>query len=252
MVKYLPVLCILLAGCPLPSAPLDYRPVMSGAVGAITLADKLPDATPDAKPGDPCPECNGTGRTGDGLSICNPCKGTGKVPLPALVPEPDCKPNGDMVYWTLPDGAELEGPKNAASVGKEAYKSWYNEVYLPAKAKAEARVKLNAKGFDIECDENGCRIVTMGDGQMVSSCAGADARAVWESAMSELAIGDPVEVLDEGLAMLRRVCPDMPPNHHGRVSDISGDTVLVEFPIDGSYEGHSQVSPYPAQLVRRR
>lgn len=63
--------------------------------------------------------------------------------------------------------------------------------------------------------------------------------------------GDPVKVLDEGLAMLRRIVPDAPPNHHGRVQKIDGDTVYVEFPIDGSY-GHSQVAPYPRSEVLTR
>jgi len=70
--------------------------------------------------------------------------------------------------------------------------------------------------------------------------------------MAEYSVGDLVEVLDEGLAMLRRLCPDMPPNHHGRVSEIRGDEIWVEFPIDGSYEDHSQIAPYPAEMVRRR
>ena len=69
--------------------------------------------------------------------------------------------------------------------------------------------------------------------------------------MSELKCGDEVEVLDEGLAMLRRLCPDQPPNHHGRVGYFKGDVVFVEFPIDGSYE-HSQCSPYPREQVRLR
>lgn len=64
-------------------------------------------------------------------------------------------------------------------------------------------------------------------------------------------IGDEVEVHDEGLAMLRRLCPDMPPNHHGRIQKIVGDELWVEFPIDGTYE-HSQVAPYPASMVTRR
>ena len=68
----------------------------------------------------------------------------------------------------------------------------------------------------------------------------------------QLSVGDKVEVLDEGLAMLRRVAPDMPPNHHGRIQEIDGDTIMVEFPIDGSYEDHSQVAPYPRSEVRRR
>lgn len=64
-------------------------------------------------------------------------------------------------------------------------------------------------------------------------------------------VGDEVEVLDEGLAMLRRLCPGMPPNHHGRIDRIDGDTIFVEFPVDGSY-GHSQCAPYPAAQVRAR
>lgn len=68
---------------------------------------------------------------------------------------------------------------------------------------------------------------------------------------NEISAGDEVLVLDEGLAMLRRICPDMPPNHHGRVDRIVGDEIWVEFPIDGGYE-HSQTSPYPASMVRRK
>lgn len=71
-------------------------------------------------------------------------------------------------------------------------------------------------------------------------------------ATDQLEVGDPVEVLDEGLAILRKVAPGMPPNHHGRVSEIDGDTIMVEFPIDGSYEDHSQVAPYPVSEVRKR
>lgn len=70
--------------------------------------------------------------------------------------------------------------------------------------------------------------------------------------MSELQVGDNVEVLDAGLAMLRNFCPGQPPNHHGRVEAIEGDTITVEFPIDGSYDGHSQSSPYPRSEVRKR
>ena len=69
--------------------------------------------------------------------------------------------------------------------------------------------------------------------------------------MRSFKVGDLVEVLDEGLAMLRRLCPDHPPNHHGRVSEIKGDEIWVEFPLDGGYE-HSQVAPYPASMVRTR
>lgn len=74
----------------------------------------------------------------------------------------------------------------------------------------------------------------------------------WRKAVDDLKVGDDVEVLDEGLAMLRRLCPDQPPNHHGRIEAIDGDTITVEFPIDGSYDGHSQSAPYPRSEVRKR
>ena len=66
-----------------------------------------------------------------------------------------------------------------------------------------------------------------------------------------LKVGDKVEVLCEGLAMLRRLMPNMPPNHHGTVAEIwdTGE-ILVEFPLSG--ENHSQVAPYPKELVRLR
>lgn len=67
--------------------------------------------------------------------------------------------------------------------------------------------------------------------------------------MSDLKIGDNVEVLDEGLAMLRKICPDMPPNNQGRVKSFDDKTVMVEFPIDGGYE-HSQVAPYSRSIVK--
>jgi len=47
--------------------------------------------------------------------------------------------------------------------------------------------------------------------------------------------GELVQVDDPGLAMLRNLCPDMPPNHYGKVDRVEGTTVYVEFPIDGSW-----------------
>ena len=67
----------------------------------------------------------------------------------------------------------------------------------------------------------------------------------------ELAAGVNVEVPDDGLAALRQICPDMPPNHHGRVVEIKGDLIMVEFPIGGDYS-HSQIAPYPRAKVRIR
>jgi len=72
--------------------------------------------------------------------------------------------------------------------------------------------------------------------------------------MTEFIVGDPVEVLDEGLAMLRRIMPNAPPNHHGWVHEIWDDgTILVELSIgDDNPDEHSQVAPYPPHEVRHR
>lgn len=65
-------------------------------------------------------------------------------------------------------------------------------------------------------------------------------------------VGDLVEVDDPGLAMLRKLCPDQPPNHHGRVDRIDGSMIYVEFPLNGSYEYSTQVAPYEAGQVSKR
>ena len=73
--------------------------------------------------------------------------------------------------------------------------------------------------------------------------------------MSALALGDPVEVLDPGLAALREFAPENAyPNHWGRVAELSedGKTVTVEFPILNSETPHSQIAPYPTAMVRKR
>ena len=66
-----------------------------------------------------------------------------------------------------------------------------------------------------------------------------------------LRVGDEVEVIDEGLAMLRCLAPGMPPNNVGRITELEGDIIMVEFPIDGTY-GHSQVAPYSRSDVKKR
>ena len=70
------------------------------------------------------------------------------------------------------------------------------------------------------------------------------------SVIPKLKIGDPVLVADPGLLMLQRFKPkNAMPNNYGRVSEIWDDgNILVEFPIGKNYS-HSQVAPYPKNLV---
>lgn len=60
--------------------------------------------------------------------------------------------------------------------------------------------------------------------------------------MNELKQGDRVTVEDEGLAMLRSICPDMPPNNTGTIERIDSECVYVCFD-DG------QLAPYPREQV---
>ena len=64
-------------------------------------------------------------------------------------------------------------------------------------------------------------------------------------------IGDKVEVIDAGLLMLQRFAPKKSkPNNVGKIAEILEDgSILVEFNLSG--KDHSQVAPYPADMVRR-
>lgn len=75
--------------------------------------------------------------------------------------------------------------------------------------------------------------------------------------MSSLKVGDPVEVMDEGLVMLNLFAPPgAKPTNHGYVKELNyGESreVLVEFPIgDDPIDKHSQVAPYPISMIRKR
>lgn len=64
----------------------------SGLAYAIVSHPVSPDVNPDVpvvpKPADgQCPDCHGTGRTGDGLSACPACGGTGRIRTSADVPQ---------------------------------------------------------------------------------------------------------------------------------------------------------------------
>ena len=73
--------------------------------------------------------------------------------------------------------------------------------------------------------------------------------------MNDLKVGDCVEVLDPGLAMLRiamsRFQSDIPPNHIGEIHEIRDDECEIYFPIgDDPFDEHSQSAIYPSNMVR--
>ena len=75
---------------------------------------------------------------------------------------------------------------------------------------------------------------------------------------NKLEKGDKVIVLDQGLMMLyntmKQFDPNAKPNNQGWVEDLEDDgTVMVKFPIgDDDPDEHSQIAPYPSNLVVRR
>jgi hypothetical protein len=60
-------------------------------------------------------------------------------------------------------------------------------------------------------------------------------------------VGDQVEVIDEGLAKLRQIVPDAPPNHHGIIEEFqeNGDLLIL-------FDDSKSSAPYPKELVRPR
>ena len=74
----------------------------------------------------------------------------------------------------------------------------------------------------------------------------------------ELKVGDPVLVIDQGLLMLQKFAPKNSfPNNYGRISEILEKDYLVEFPLRDEknklgYDKHSQVAPYPKDMVQKR
>ena len=75
---------------------------------------------------------------------------------------------------------------------------------------------------------------------------------------TELKVGDKVEVYDIGLMQLHSIMkqfqPNAKPNNLGWVDEIMSDgTIMVLFPIgDKDPKEHSQVAPYPSQMVARK
>lgn len=75
--------------------------------------------------------------------------------------------------------------------------------------------------------------------------------------MHKFEIGEPIEVLDSGLAMLRAIMAEIGENiinHHGWVHSIEPDgTIMVLFPIgDADPLEHSQLAPYEPRYVLPR
>lgn len=71
--------------------------------------------------------------------------------------------------------------------------------------------------------------------------------------------GDKVIVLDPGLLtlynMMKQYDPNCKPNNQGWVEEFydNDDTILIKFPIgDDNPDEHSQVAPYPSNLVVRK
>ena len=75
---------------------------------------------------------------------------------------------------------------------------------------------------------------------------------------NKLKKGDKVIVLDEGLIMLynamKQFDPKAKPGNQGWVERLEADgTVMVVFPIgDDDPNEHSQIAPYPSNLVVRK
>jgi hypothetical protein len=77
--RYL-VLLLVLVGCTPKPVPEDFIPGITVAVGVAEATNSTPAPAPQPKPG-VCPNCNGTGKVGDGTIMvpCAECGGDGKI-----------------------------------------------------------------------------------------------------------------------------------------------------------------------------
>lgn len=74
---------VISVGCAPAAQEVEGAAAAAAAVLAVTADAKPNTVKPDiddVKPGDKCPNCYGTGRTGDGHAVCQVCKGTGVYP----------------------------------------------------------------------------------------------------------------------------------------------------------------------------
>lgn len=87
-----------------------------------------PDDTP--KPGDKCPDCRGTGRSGDGIGRCGSCGGDGRIDESDIVPAITSQPAGTLREITL-------------HVSTQNYDGWPQQWWV------EERPKLIEQGWTV-------------------------------------------------------------------------------------------------------
>jgi hypothetical protein len=99
-----------------PGLPEDAYQAQADAIVAVAMAASMEapgenkpvppdDRRPAPRVGDKCTNCNGTGRSGDGLGRCNPCGGDGKIDQEDL----DRRARLLMLGLTEPAFSELGG-----------------------------------------------------------------------------------------------------------------------------------------------
>lgn len=104
----------------------DEQPILAHAIaqatGGVPSPNPSPMPSPDGKPkvGDTCPNCDGRGKSGDGISPCKPCGGDGKIHEPDLVnweeapdilpenPDEDSEPVEPTEYVSSEDFTKLQ------------------------------------------------------------------------------------------------------------------------------------------------
>ena len=133
--------CSHVTGPPADAYQAEADAVVALAFAADPVDPNTPDPAPDdgdddqPKPGDTCPQCDGSGRSGDGLGRCRKCGGDGKID------ERDIRANGVNVVrrGTPPKIARQKFGTVTLHITDQNKAGWPMEWWRETRPKIESR-----------------------------------------------------------------------------------------------------------------
>lgn len=106
--------------------------VLALGVEPIAGTDSTPSPDDSPKPGDKCPDCRGTGKSGDGIGRCGSCGGDGRIDEKDIVPSITSEPADEPRAADQPDNGLRE---ITLHVSTKNYEGWPQEWWVNERPK---------------------------------------------------------------------------------------------------------------------